>query len=115
MGPLAYTGHTWTNGAGEPVNANNLSEMDSAIVEAQRMAAGTRDPLSTFAGADDDAKITAWATYRGAQTFKGVPLWLDEIRRYDINSLHPLFTGHAILGQALPQDQNRSGQPLGQS
>lgn len=67
--------------------------------------------LSDFAGADDDAKLTAAMSYCSAQTYKGITILLDEAKTYSFATKQPLYTGFSIMGGFMPHDQDRSGNP----
>lgn len=71
-------------------------------------------PLSSFAGADDDARLDAFMSWAKAQTFRGAICQLDEMRTYVFNQHHQLYSGFAIQGAMRPQDQGRSSMPIGQ-
>lgn len=71
-------------------------------------------PLSSFAGANDDDRLDAFAAWSKAQTYHGAICQLDEMRTYTFNRQHPLFNGFAIQGAGRPQDQGRSSKPIGQ-
>lgn len=76
--------------------------------------AGTRRRLSEFAGATDDAKLAAFASWAAAQTYKGIPVQLDEPRAYTFAQPFPLYNGFGIIGDGRPVDQARSSMPIPQ-
>lgn len=67
--------------------------------------------LSSFAGADDDAKLTAAMAYASSQSYKPT-IVLDEARNYNFSTKQPLYTGFAIAGGRRGKDQPRSGNPI---
>jgi hypothetical protein len=71
-------------------------------------------PLSSFSGANDDAKLSAFMSWAAAQTYKGITVFLDENRLYQFSTTQNLYNGFSIRGIARPQDQPRSSMPIGQ-
>lgn len=67
--------------------------------------------LSDFAGANDDAKLTAAMSYCSTQTYKGITILLDETKNYSFSTKQPLYSGFSIMGAFQPHDQDRSGNP----
>lgn len=67
--------------------------------------------LSDFAGANDDAKLTAAMSYCSSQTYRGITILLDEAKTYSFSTKQPLYSGFSIMGSFQPHDQDRSGNP----
>lgn len=76
---MGYSPQTWTDGAGggTPITATRLGVIETGIANAASVAdlalvratAGAVN-LDEFAGADDDAKLTAAMAYASAQTYR---------------------------------------------
>lgn len=71
-------------------------------------------PLSAFAGATDDDKLSAFMAWAAAQTMRGITVVLDEARTYTFSRQQALYSGFSIKGSGRPQDQGRSSMPVGQ-
>lgn len=71
-------------------------------------------PLSSFAGATDDDRLSAFMAWGAAQTHRGITVALDEVRRYVFTRSHALYDGFSVLGSPRPQDQARGSLPVGQ-
>jgi hypothetical protein len=82
----------------------------AALDDAVRQEGEIMRRLSDFAGANDDAKLTAALTYAAAQTYKPTIL-LDEAKQYSFSTKQPLFSGLSLRGSFAPHDQDRSGNP----
>lgn len=116
---MAYTKvGPFVNGQAPALSAANLNTMDQGIYDAHNVVAqgrpGSVRYLSEFAGANDDAKLTAFMSYAAAQTYKGITVILDENRLYTFSTGQNLYDGFSIQGSARPQDQARGSKPLGQ-
>lgn len=67
--------------------------------------------ISDFAGANDDARLTAAMAYCAAQTYKGITILLDENKNYSFSTKQALYSGFSIMGGLQAHDQDRSGNP----
>jgi hypothetical protein len=69
--------------------------------------------LDSFAGANDDAKLAAAASYAAAQTYKGIAIALDQNRSYTFTQQLAAYDGLAIVGATRrPVDQARASLPI---
>lgn len=73
--------------------------------------AGSLVNLSSFAGLNDDERLTAAMAYCAAQTYRGTTILLDEARQYNFAQRQPLYSGFSLMGGYMPHDQDRSGNP----
>lgn len=73
-----------------------------------------RVPLSSFAGATDDDRLSAFMAWGAAQTHRGTTVELDEVRDYVFTRRQVLYDGFSLLGSPRPQDQARDSVPVGQ-
>lgn len=90
-----------------------LSPAAAAAAPAVGVGVGPVVPLSSFEGATDDDKLTAFMSYAGAQTLAGTTVCLDELRTYVFTLKQTLYSGFSITGTPRPQDQARSSMPVG--
>jgi len=67
--------------------------------------------LDSFAGANDDAKLSAAMAYASGQTYK--PAIMLSNRQYTFTTSVTPYDGMAIIGTEPTHDQNRSGNVLG--
>lgn len=99
---MAYNGaRVWANGDSPGATDVNRWELGGAYI-----------PLRAFDGANDDAKLTAFMAYAGAQSHKGIVCLLDENKQYSFTSKRNVYDGFTIAS-AFPTngDQPRSSQP----
>lgn len=99
-----------------PAGSTDWYDHYAALDTAARVAAtggGTQYdlPLSSFSGADDDAKLSAFMSYAMQQDYRGLTVVLDEARQYNFTQKQPLYSGFSIRGSGRPADQLRSGSP----
>jgi hypothetical protein len=71
-------------------------------------------PLSSFDGATDDDRLSAFMSWGAAQTHRGATVELDEVRDYVFTRRQVLYDGFSLLGSPRPQDQARGSVPVGQ-
>jgi hypothetical protein len=94
-----YTKQTWANGSGgsTPLSAARLDVIEKGIQDAANASTGTA-PLDSFAGADDEAKLTAGMSYAGAQTHPPVLTWTNRASAYDYTIARETYDGFRIMG-----------------
>jgi hypothetical protein len=102
-------------GAAGSVAAASAAASAVAFAGPAAAAGGTAStvPLSSFAGATDDDKLSAFMSYAAAQTVRGTTVCLDEPRTYTFAAKQTLYDGFSIAGTNRPQDQARSSMPVG--
>ena len=111
---MVYTPTSWVNGTGPFINADNLNKIEQGIADAHLLipAGGStiayEMPLSSFSGADDDAKLTTAMSHMAQQTYKGGTIVLDEDKQYTFSTKQPLYSGFSIRGSSRPTDQLRA-------
>jgi hypothetical protein len=100
---MPYTPTTWVNNTTPAINATNLNKIETGIQTAQATAEAGQSSigavaLDSFAGADDDAKLTAALTYAAAQTYP--PTIYVSNRQYTFATVNRTpFVGMRIWGQ----------------
>lgn len=98
---MAFSIPTWVAGNTVAAADTNRWELGGAYV-----------PLRAFDGATDDDKLTAFMTYAGAQTHKGIACLLDENRQYTFTSKRDTYDGFTVASPFPTNgDQDRGSHP----
>jgi hypothetical protein len=104
MNPVVYTKTTWANGVSPSISAANLNKIETGIADAHYGIRGV--PLDGFAGADDNAKLTAAMSYAAAQTYP--PPILLAARNHTFSGQRTLYDGFALHGVPGPSNAEKS-------
>jgi hypothetical protein len=97
---MAYTQQTWTDTV-SIANSTTMTHIEKGIADAH---AGLRgNPLDGFAGADDDAKLSAAMSYSAAQTYKSPILFDNRLHVFNNGNITP-FDGMSFLGTVMQGD-----------
>lgn len=111
---MAYSKQTWADDdVSKPLSAARMSYIENGIEAAHALVSGIVGgvALDSFAGADDDAKLTAAMSYVAAQTVK--PPILFSNRQYSFSqSGRTVFSGMKLTGAFGHGNQQRAANSI---
>lgn len=90
-----FTPKTYSNGAGA-LTTTDMNRLENEIRNAQTQRG--QEPLDSFAGANDDAKLAAAMSYCGSQTYK--PTIVIGNRSHTFNNAITPYSGFRLLGSS---------------